>query len=115
MKVSFGGIGETVATFYNSGTSAAVSEAPVKVSGNGEVSCCAGGDRFCGVAISAEDRFVSVQTGGFVTLPYSGTAPALGYVKLVADGSGGVKTGSSGGEYLVVGVDTADVSVTFVM
>lgn len=115
MKVSFGGIGETVATFYNNSTSAAISGEPVKVSGNGEVSRCASGDRFCGIAISAEESFVSVQTGGFVTMPYSGTAPALGYVKLVADGAGGVKTGTSGSEYLIVGVDSADSGVTFVM
>ena len=51
-------------------------------------------------------------TGGYVELPYTGTAPAVGYALLAADGKGGVRTAASGGRScLVVHVDTAEKKI----
>ena len=87
MSISYEGIGEWCATFV----CGAVSEGDiVKVSANGTVGKCTAGDGFCGVV--------------------RGTAPAVGYAELMADGSGGVsKPGEnqSGSSYLVLSVDSA--------
>ena len=108
MKVSFEGIGESVVTFYNSATSAATAGAPVKMSGNGEVSACVDGNRFFGYALSCDADFAAIQTSGYIELGYTGTAPAVGFVKMAANGAGGVKAAETGGEFLVVNVDTAN-------
>ena len=108
MKVSFEGIGESIATFYNSATSAAVAGAPVGMSGNGEVAACADGDRFFGCAVACDADFAAVQTAGYIEFGYTGTAPAVGFVKLAANGAGGVKASETGGEFLVVDVDTVN-------
>ena len=109
MKVSFEGIGESVVTFYNDGESGAGAGVPVKMSGNGEISVCQDGDRFFGVALANEGDFAAVQTGGFVQLPYTGTAPGVGFATLAADGAGGVKAVTTGGgEFLVIEADTAN-------
>lgn len=107
MSISFGGIGEYAATFHNSEALPAAAGKAVKISGNGEVSACSAGDNIAGVCISAGAQFAAVQLRGFVKLPYSGTSPTLGFVKLSADGSGGIKADSNGREYLVVEVDTS--------
>lgn len=116
MKVSYEGIGQWAATFACSG----VSEGQVvKVSGNGTVSACAAGDSFCGtvLAVSRDGSACTVVLGGMVTAVYSGdTAPAAGWVKLTADGSGGVTVPASGGQsYLAVDVDSTAKTVTFVL
>lgn len=80
---------------------------PVKISGEGEVSACSGGEGFAGVCISAGTEFAAVQLRGFIKLPYSGTAPDLGFSKLSADASGGIKADSAGREYLVVEIDAS--------
>lgn len=106
MKVSFEGIGESVVTFYNAEESGAAAGAPVKMSGNGEVSTCGDGERFFGVALAGEGDFAAVQTGGYIEISYSGTAPTAGFNSLAADGAGGVKTvAAGGGEFLVIEVD----------
>ena len=51
----------------------------------------------------------AVQLRGYVQAAYTGTAPALGFASLVADGSGGLRvagTGETGRNCLVVSVDT---------
>ena len=116
MKVSFGGIGESVATFYNNASSGAAPGGVAKISANGEVAACANGNAFCGVCVSSDDNFAAVQISGFVTLPYAGTAPARGYVKLSAAGSREVKADASAGrEYLVIEVDTVAKTVGFIL
>ncbi len=107
MKVSFHGIGENVVTFYNSKTNGAAAAVPVKMSGSGEVSKCLDGERFFGVSIDGDTEFVAVQTGGYAELSYTGTAPAIGFVKLAANGAGGVKAAETGGEFLVIKLDTS--------
>ncbi len=103
MNVSFAGIGQTVATFMGGAGENQV----VKLTGNGTVGPCGAGDLFCGVVLCRKEDASSVQVGGFVTVSYSGTAPAVGYANLTADGSGGVTAVSEGGLCcLVADVDT---------
>lgn len=79
-----------------------------KVNAEGAVTGCPGGDCFCGVVESIHGSFAGVQIHGFAKVGYSGTAPTCGYVKLAANGGGGVAVNTSGKEYLVVKVDTAE-------
>ena len=114
MKLSYEGIGQWAATFAC--TELAEGEL-VKVSGSGTVAACAAGNDFCGMVLSVSrgEDACSVALGGMVTAGYTGTAPAVGWGVLVADGSGGVKTAETGREYLVVDVDTTAETVTFVL
>ena len=104
MSISYEGIGEWCATFV----CGAVSEGDiVKVSANGTVGkCTAGVVR----AVAHDGKACTVQLGGLASVKYSGTAPAVGFSELVADGLGGVsKPGEnqSGSSYLVLSVDSA--------
>lgn len=110
-KVSFEGIGEMVATFY-AGESVNAGEV-VKISKDSTVGPCANGDRFCGVAVHAKDGCAGVQVKGFATVKCADSTVTVGYVKLGADGNGGVKKVASGGdEYLVVAGDgTGNVTI----
>ena len=114
MKLSYEGSGQWAATFAC--TKLAEGEL-VKVSGNGTVAACGAGDDFCGTVLSVSrgGDACSVALGGMVTAGYTGTAPALGWSGLAADGSSGVKVAETGREYLVVDVDTAAQTVTFVL
>jgi len=112
MKVSFEGIGEIVAGFYNDG--AACGEI-CKISGDGRVSAAAAGDRFLGLVLDCDEAFATVAVCGFVTAAYSGAVPGAGFVKLSADGSGGVKLDSAGAEYAVVCADEGAGTVTIII
>lgn len=103
MKVSYEGIGEIVATFQ-AGAEVGTGQV-VKMGGNGKVEGCNVGDRFCGVALAPVEGYAAVQVAGFAPVKYTGDKPAVGYVKLAADGQGGVKADENGGELLVVAVD----------
>ena len=115
MNVSFEGIGQWCATFACKGEMA--DGQMVKVSGNGEVEACAAGDAFCGkvTAVSRDGKACAVALGGMVTAVCTGTAPALGWANLSADGNGGIKADSAGKSYLVVAVDAAAGKVTFAL
>ena len=89
MKLSFEGIGQWCATFAGSEITPGT---VVKISAAGTVSACSAGDAFCGAALCGSGDACTVQLGGFVTVPYTGTAPAVGLSALTADGSGGVKS-----------------------
>lgn len=102
-KVSFEGIGEVAATFA-CGTGVQEGQV-VKLTGNGAVDACEAAERFCGVALCVNDAFASVQVGGLARVS-AGTGVTAGWVKLSADGTGGVqKDDTAGAEYLVVSVD----------
>lgn len=104
-KISFEGIGEVVATFVcGEGVNAGQ---VVKLTGNGEVGKCSDGDRFCGVALTAEDGYAAVQVAGLVKVA-AAEGVAVGWNRLLADANGGVKKDSAttGGEYLVISVDS---------
>lgn len=108
MNVAFHGIGQTMATFRVE--EALEKEQVVKVTENGTVGPCREGEAFCGVALPGRGDLAAVVLRGFVTLPYSGAAPALGRVTLAADGQGGVMAGDSGVSALVVEVDTDNLT-----
>ena len=112
MKVCFEDIGHMSATFA---AQSGEGGEPVRMSSNGTVIACADGEVFCGVMESLRGGYAGVQLHGFVTLPYSGTAPSLGYNELMANGAGGVKVASGGRKVLVVSVDSTAMAVTFEM
>ena len=113
MSVSFEGIGQVCATFLGSGlTEGHV----VRMAGQAEAGACGDGDPFCGVALCCKDDACTVQVSGFVTVGYSGAAPAVGWCSLAADGKGGVKTAASGGTpCLVADMDTTAKTVTIML
>lgn len=113
MKVSFEGLGELVATFINGGD--AKKGKLVKLGDNATVSAASDGAVFAGMCISANEGFADVMLSGCVTCPYTGTAPAVGYAKLVSAGDGAVKSASGGREYLVLKVDASASTVSFMM
>ena len=111
MSVSFHVIGQVCATFLGSGTEGQV----VKMTDRDTVAPCSDGNSFCGVAMCVKDDACCVQVAGFVTIPYSSTVPSVGYTKLSANGTGGVKTDEAGREYLVVSADTTAKTVTILL
>lgn len=112
MTVSFNGIGQVNATFLGEKLA---ENTMVKMSGSGTVAACADGDSFCGKTLCCKDDACTVQVGGFLTVGYSGTAPALGWTSLAADGQGGVKSAENGRVYLVASVDTTAKAVTIML
>ncbi|MVB11106.1 hypothetical protein CAFE_18080 [Caprobacter fermentans] len=100
MNVSLNGFRESMVTFEaEQGVAAG---APVKLTANGTVGPCADGEVFCGVAENERCGFAAVRLGGYVRLPYDGTAPAVGYQTLCAAANGKIKTAETGGRSLLV-------------
>ena len=86
---------------------------PVAVSANDTVSSAGADAKFCGVGVNVNGGYAGVQLCGAVTLPYTGTeAPAVGYAALAA---GGVKVSTKGNNYLVLNVNTAAKTVSFML
>ena len=111
MNISFQGFHENVATFTGNVPAGQV----VTLSDSGAVTACDDDDTFCGVSGGGADGYLSVQLTGYVSLPYSGTAPAVGYGNLSADSGGGVKTSVSGREYLILDIDTVRNTIGFLL
>lgn len=103
-QVSFEEIGAVTATFL--AKEDVVPGQVVKITDDGQVGACSDNDAFCGLALSNRKGFAGVQVKGFLTLPISGSV-SLGQVILAADGTGKVKTASTGVTALVVSVDDA--------
>ena len=103
MSVAFDGMDNLVVTFRCSGTVEAGS--PVILSANDTVAD--GGGQSAHRRAAAEAGELRGGTDpGYVTLPYTGTAPALGWQELVTNGSQGLRTvttGEAGKACLVVG------------
>lgn len=113
MSISFNGIGRQMLTFYATGVTAS---SPVKMVSSQTVSNCAVSNDFIGVAINCRGEFAGVQTEGYVEMPYTGTAPVLGFTGLTANGSGGVKADTAAAKkYKVITVDTAKKLVGFII
>ena len=91
MNVSFQGMDELVMTF-RAGEGLEAGDF-VKVSENGTVSACAGGEAPAGVALHVRNGFAAVRVRGFTEAAYTGTL-GLGWQELVAQG----KTVSAAGE-----------------
>lgn len=113
MNVSFSGFNEKSTTFICSEDVTAGSV--VKVTENGTVSVCSNGDAFCGVVTDVRSDCATVQLTGYIRMPYSGTAPALGYTAIAADGNGAVTANEGGRTYLVTDLDTTDNTVGFML
>lgn len=103
MEISMMGYGENTATF--TAQEALLPGDLVKMTGSGTVGPCDVGDLFCGVAVNVRGGFAAVQLSGYATLPYTGEAPAPGYLPLSAAGSGTVQQDAAGRTLLVVDVD----------
>ena len=112
MSVAFHGFQENAVTFKVSGEVTAGK--PVKLASAATVTPCSAGDVFIGFALESDSAYAAVRLRGAVTANYTGTAPTVGFTKLVAD-TNGVKTGSAGREYLVLDVNTTAATVTFLM
>ena len=113
MDISMKGYGENTSTFRTNGV--VCTSHTVKMDNNLTVAPCNSGDAFIGTVINVKNEYACVQLDGFVTLTYTGTAPSVGYCKLVADGNGGVKVSESGREYLVTEVYTAEKTVGIIL
>ena len=100
MSISFKGFNEQVLTFNTSAQLAAGTL--VKMNGSATVAPCSSGDKIIGVVLSCRDNLASVQVGGYISLPYSGTAPAPGYCGICAADSTKIKTDNSAGKLLSV-------------
>ena len=77
-----------------------------KLDSGGRAANCTAGDRFCGLVLHVRGGNAAVQVGGFAQ---------VGYTKLSADGTGGVKGDTAGTEYLVAAVDTVKKTVTILL
>ena len=112
MSVSFNGFNENTATFKVNGDIA--NGTPVKMSESDTVAACANGDKFCGFVVNCDGGYAAIQLSGTVTAAYSGSVPEVGYANLASDGKG-VTVSDGGREYLVLAVDEAKKTVTFIM
>ena len=109
---SYNGYNANNLTFAVSGD--LTSNNPVKLSESEVVSMAGKNDVFCGVATTVRNGAASVQMGGYIELPFSGTAPAVGKNCLVADGNGGVSVSENGTDALIIKVDTANKICGFI-
>ena len=106
MSISLEGIGQVLATLKVADGTA--EGAVVTVTAENTVGKAAENGKFCGVLVRDEGDGVGAVQLEVVTVSYSDTAPAVGYSLLAGDGSGGVKTVTSGGvSCLVLSVDAA--------
>ena len=84
-----------------------------KVAPSGQAAACISKEAICGVVEAIRGETAAVQIHGFVTQPYTGTAPVPGWCGLAANGTGGVQVEAAAHKYLVVRVDTGKKHVTF--
>lgn len=113
MAISFDSIGqECVTVRTNSNISVG---SPCKFTASNTVSVCSDGNAFHGIVMSQREGFITLAVHGFVTVPYSGTAPTVGYCPLAAATGGKVKKLEGAKEHLVVSVDTTKSTVTFLL
>lgn len=114
MSVSLNGFAEEIITLKMAENAAKGS--PISISASLTAATSQADEAFAGFLTAApEGGYAGVQVRGFVKAPYSGTAPALGYTVLAADGSGGVKAASDGPLRLVLETDTANKTVGFLL
>ena len=90
---------------------------PVGITSAGECVAAAENSAFIGICVSVRGKLVTAQMEGYVEVPYSGTAPGCGWVKLCSNGNGGVavSSGASVPLYRVIEVDTVNKTVGFIL
>lgn len=113
MAISYEEIGAMCVTATAASTAAAGKVC--KLDSGGRRQTAPPGSRFCGLVLHVRGGNAAVQVGGFAQVGYTGSVPAMGYTKLSADGSGGVKGDTAGTEYLVAAVDTVKKTVTILL
>ncbi len=88
----------------------------VELDSDGKAVIAGSNSRFIGICTKAEGNYISVALTGIVTVPYTGSAPSIGYELLSGDGNGNVKfNGGSEVDHLVLSVNTEDKLVTFML
>lgn len=86
------------------------------IAANGTAGLCTSG-AFVGFIAGVAGDYALVQTSGAVSVPYSGTAPALGYTVVQADANGGIAAlgeGESAGRAVTV-VSAQNGAVTIIL
>lgn len=111
MSISYDGFNEKAITLRTA--SQLTKNSFVKISANDTVDACAQGDAFCGVVATADEKFATVITSGTVTVPFTGTAPTLGFCKLVANDTKGVSVDDTDGRTCLV-LNCHNGNVTFI-
>ena len=113
MNISYEEIGQVLVTCP--AEKSVVRGQVVKMGANGLVAPCANGERICGLAVSvAEDGCAAVQMRGFAQIPCTDSGVKPGFVKLVSNGTGGLRKASSEGactEALVMSNDGESIAV----
>ena len=110
MAISYDSIGQVCVTCM--GVSPLLN-APCKFNASNNITVCTEGDQIDGVLVAKSNTLSTVAIKGFVTLPYAGSAPTVGYCPLAVSGNTKVKVQEGAREYLVVQVDTLKKTVTF--
>ena len=111
--ISFEYVAQECATFYN--PQSLQQGALCKPTASKNIAACADGDDFIGVVANTQGGLASVIFHGFVTVTYSGTAPACGLCGLAADGNGAVKVSTSAHKRFVVSFDIMNKTVTILL
>lgn len=114
MSIKFNGINNEVVTFK--ATAPIKAGTPVRPSANETVIAAPSNSPFIGVVENYSNGLVGVRIRGYFELPFSSTAPTVGFAKLATDGNGGVKIDTTyGRECAIVFVDDAAKTVGFFM
>ncbi len=115
MKISLNGLNDLVATFF--ATEDVKESDLVTISDEMTVDVASADDIFTGVCLGVRDGIATVKLAGYSELAYTGTAPALGstFLKAAADGSVSVATAGLGRIAVVVGIDTTEEIVKFIL
>lgn len=88
---------------------------PCTVSHNNVAAAAKSGGAIAGIVADCKKGMATVIVRGFVTVKYSGTAPALGMSAICAGENGSVTAAESGNCYLVTQVDATNKTVTFML
>lgn len=113
MNLTFNGLNEVVATF-NCPSQIQVGDV-VTLIANDTVSKAAANNELIGTCVSKNGVIVGVMLHGVAELDYTGTAPTLGYNKLLTDGSNKIKIEETGRPCLVLSVNTANLKATILL
>lgn len=85
----------------------------------GIASAAEDGEEFIGICrtlVESKPLVAGVQLAGIITVPYTGAIPEYGYSGLVSNGEGGVRYTLTGKKLrYVIGVNTTDKTVTFIL
>lgn len=113
MAISYEGIGQVCVTLYKNNT--VTVGCTCSMAGDNCVGVSEEDENFAGIAAAIRGKYVNMIISGVVTLPYTGTAPGVGYCALAGDGSGNVKYSTEGNIYRVLSVNMKDHTVTFIL